>query len=95
MIKIKLSLDRKMINQEENMANEWLTVNEAIYLTGKSEPTMRRWCNEYKNNKKAYKKEHGKSLYLPIAEEKIAVIPQSLFKKAALYFHNTACLKKG
>mgnify|MGYP003969934825 CR=1 FL=1 len=44
------------------MANEWLTVNEAIYLTGKSEPTIRRWCNEYKNNKKAYKKEHGKSL---------------------------------
>ncbi|MCP3965961.1 MAG: hypothetical protein GY718_06335 [Lentisphaerae bacterium] len=44
------------------MANEWLTVNEAIYLTGKSEPTIRRWCNEFKNNKKAYKKEHGKSL---------------------------------
>ena len=43
------------------MIQEWITVNEAIYLTNKSAPTIRRWCAEHKKNAKTYKIEKGKA----------------------------------
>ena len=43
------------------MINDWITVTEATYYTGKSGITIRRWCSEHKNNTNAFKKDKGKS----------------------------------
>jgi len=42
------------------MINTWITVNESVINTGKSEITIRRYISEHKHNKNIIKKEKGK-----------------------------------